>query len=57
MDRICKEILLITRFNKEYDKKVQDIAKKVTNYIKLKESGHFKYGIGYLSCQVRNHEF
>ena len=53
MNKICNEILSITKISKDYSKKVKEVADKVTKYIKLEQAGHFLYGIGYLCSQVR----
>ena len=53
MNKICREILSITKISKDYSKKVKEVADKVTKHIKLEEAGHFLYGIGYLCSQVR----
>ena len=57
MNKICNEILSITKISKDYSKKVKEVADKVTKYIKLEQAGHFLYGIGYLCSQVRMIKF
>ena len=52
MNLICKEILTMSKVNKDYDQKVKDAAGKVTKYIKCEQAGHLKYGFGYVCAKV-----
>ena len=52
MNSICKEILTMTKVNKDYHQKVKDAAGKVTKYIRCEQAGHLKYGYGYVCAKV-----
>ena len=38
--------------NKTNKEKVTGAAKKVVQYINMKEGGHYMYGVGFMFCQV-----
>ena len=38
--------------NKTNKEKVSGAAKKVVQYINMKEGGHYMYGMGFMFCQV-----
>ena len=37
--------------NKNHEK-IKEASKNVVKYLKMREAGHYMYGIGYLFCQV-----
>lgn len=52
MDGISKGVLASTKPDENYETKVSNVARNVSNYIKLREAGHKKYGMSYLLAQV-----
>ena len=41
-----------TSQSENYDKKVENVAKSVSQYINMKGAGHRNYGLGYIFSQV-----
>ena len=52
MTTISKEVMIGTSQSENYDKKVENVAKSVSQYINMKGAGHRNYGLGYVFSQV-----
>ena len=52
MTTISKEVMIGTSQSENYDKKVDNVAKSVSQYINMKGAGHRNYGLGYVFSQV-----
>ena len=52
MTTIVKEVMMGTIMGKDYNKKVDNVAKNVSQYINMKQAGHRNYGYGYVLAQV-----
>ena len=52
MNTISKEVRIGTSQSENYDKKVENVAKSVSQYINMKGAGHRNYGLGYVFSQV-----
>jgi len=54
MNTISKEVRIGTSQSENYDKKVENVAKSVSQYINMKGAGHRNYGLGYVFSQAMN---
>jgi hypothetical protein len=54
MTTISKEVKIGTSQSENYDKKVENVAKSVSQYINMKGAGHRNYGLGYIFSQAMN---
>lgn len=54
MTTISKEVMIGTSQSENYDKKVDNVAKSVSQYINMKGAGHRNYGLGYVFSQAMN---